>query len=79
MRTLSLNLGNHLEAFVKHQVEIGNYKTKNDLVQDALKNLEKKKSLEMLEKAILEGEKSGPYKEFDSDTFLKEIKAKYVK
>jgi antitoxin ParD1/3/4 len=79
MRTLSLNLGNHLEGFVKKQIQLGNYSSENEVVKEALENLEKKKSLEMLENAILEGENSGPYKEFDSVAFLKEIKEKYVK
>jgi antitoxin ParD1/3/4 len=73
MIAVQLELGKHLEGFVKKQIESGFYASENEVVKEAIANLEKKKSLEMLDIAILEGENSGTYKEFDSVAFLKKL------
>jgi antitoxin ParD1/3/4 len=78
MREIELDLGDDLERFVKKQVESGRYESINELIIAALTNLEKKKSLEMLDKAILDGENSGPFEPFDFDEFLVEMNGKHV-
>lgn len=76
MISIQLDLGNHLEGFVKKQIESGYYLSENEVLKDALSNLEKKKSLEMLDKAIREGVNSGPFTPLDFEDFLIEMNKK---
>jgi antitoxin ParD1/3/4 len=44
MATTSLSLGEHWEVFIKNEISSGRYGSASEVVRDALRNLEDKKS-----------------------------------
>ncbi|NRQ42405.1 type II toxin-antitoxin system ParD family antitoxin [Rheinheimera sp. YQF-2] len=58
MATTSLSLGEHWEAFIKNEVSSGRYGSASEVVRDALRALEERKSkLEALRSHLSEGAK----------------------
>lgn len=56
MATTSLSLGEHWEVFIKNEVASGRYGTASEVIRDALRNMEEKKSkLEALRVHLREG------------------------
>ncbi len=56
MATTSLSLGEHWEVFIKNEVNSGRYGTVSEVIRDALRNMEEKKSkLEALQAHLLKG------------------------
>ncbi|MFT4257150.1 MAG: type II toxin-antitoxin system ParD family antitoxin [Pseudoxanthomonas sp.] len=76
MATTSLSLGEHWENFIRNEVGSGRYGSASEVVRDALRTLEERKSahvarLQALRNALDEGENSGPAVPFDFDEFLR--------
>ena len=44
MATMSITLGEHWEAFIRSEVSSGRYGTASEVIRDALRGLEEKKS-----------------------------------
>lgn len=58
MATTSLSLGEHWEVFIKNEVSSGRYGSASEVVRDALRALEERKSkLEALRSHLSEGAK----------------------
>jgi len=56
MATTSLSLGEHWEVFIKNEVTSGRYGTASEVIRDALRDMEEKKSkLEALQAHLSEG------------------------
>lgn len=56
MATTSLSLGEHWEVFIKNEVASGRYGTASEVIRDALRNMEERKSkLEALRAHLGEG------------------------
>lgn len=56
MATTSLSLGEHWEVFIKNEVSSGRYGSASEVVRDALRAMEERKSkLEALRVHLLEG------------------------
>ena len=65
MATTSLSLGEHWEVFIKNEIASGRYGSASEVVRDALRNLEDRKSkLEALRLHLGEGEAQAKRKEF---------------
>ena len=77
-RNTSILLGSYFEEFISSEVSSGKYSSASEVVRTALRLLEleelKKKELS---KALLQGEKSGFVKNFDSGANLKKLRAKF--
>ncbi len=57
MATTSLSLGEHWEIFIRNEVMSGRYGSASEVVRDALRHMEERKSrLEALRKHLQEGE-----------------------
>lgn len=70
-RNTSISLGDHFAQFIDRQVEGGRYGSASDVVRAGLRLLEEREAkLEALRSALAEGEASGDFQEFDSNTFL---------
>jgi len=56
MATTSLSLGEHWEVFIKNEISSGRYGSASELVRDALRTMEERKSkLEALRAHLSEG------------------------
>ena len=56
MGTTSLSLGEHKEVFIKNEVSSGRYGFANEVVRDALRSMEERKSkLEALRSHLAKG------------------------
>lgn len=67
----SVSLGDHFTQFINRQVEGGRYNSASDVVRAGLRLLEEREAkLEALRSALIEGEASGDFQDFDADDFL---------
>lgn len=65
MATTSLSLGEHWEVFIKNEVASGRYSTASEVIRDALRNMEERKSkLKALRQHLAEGEAQAEVGEF---------------
>ncbi|NGO91138.1 type II toxin-antitoxin system ParD family antitoxin [Vreelandella stevensii] len=68
MATTSLSLGEHWEAFIKNEVSSGRYGSASEVVRDALRAMEERKSkLEALRTHLAQGAGQASAGEFVDD------------
>ena len=68
MATTSLSLGEHWEAFIKSEIASGRYGSASEVVRDALRTLEERKSkLEALRAHLAQGAKQAGNGDFVDD------------
>ena len=78
-RNTSILLGNHFEEFISSEVSSGRYNSASEVIRTALRLLqteEEKKKL--LNKALIQGEKSGYQKNFNPKIHLKKLHRKFI-
>lgn len=69
MATTSLSLGEHWEAFIKNEIASGRYGSASEVVRDALRNLEERKTkLDALRAHLAEGAEQAERDEFVTDS-----------
>ena len=69
-KTTVLTVDAPLSDFIEQEVASGRYKSAEDVVSAALRLLEDEKRVEALRAALIEGEESGPPREFDFAAFI---------
>ena len=68
MATTSLSLGKHWETFIKNEISSGRYGSASEVVRDALRAMEERKSkLEILQSHLAEGARQAANGEFIDD------------
>lgn len=68
MATTSLSLGEHWEVFIRNEVSSGRYGSASEVVRDALRAMEERKSkLEALRTHLAQGAKQASAGEFVDD------------
>ncbi len=68
MATTSLSLGEHWEVFIKNEISSGRYGSASEVVRDALRTMEERKSkLEALRAHLSAGEQQAKAGEFVQD------------
>jgi antitoxin ParD1/3/4 len=68
MATTSLSLGEHWEIFIKNEVSSGRYGSASEVVRDALRTMEERKSkLEALRTHLAQGEQQAKTGDFVDD------------
>ncbi|WP_160007946.1 type II toxin-antitoxin system ParD family antitoxin [Rhizobium sp. 18055] len=72
-RLVDLMLDDDLEDFVNQQVSDGRYGSPDDVVDAALKLLQKTKEIEAIRAAIIDEEESGEPDEFGAEAFPERI------
>jgi len=74
MATTSLSLGEHWEVFIKNEIASGRYGSASEVVRDALRNLEERKSkLKALRVHLGEGEAQVKRGEFITNYSIENI------
>jgi antitoxin ParD1/3/4 len=78
MATTSISLGEHWEVFIKNEISSGRYGTASEVVRDALRTMEERKSkLEALRTHLAQGAqqaKAGEFiDDFSMDTLINEL------
>lgn len=69
MATTSLSLGDHWEVFIKNEIASGRYGSASEVVRDALRNLEERKTkLAALRGHLAEGAAQAARGEYVSDS-----------
>lgn len=72
-KNTSFSLGDHFSDFIEAEVATGRYGSASEVVRDGLRMLEERKAQrEALQRALIEGEESGPCQPFDFDAFIAE-------
>ncbi len=70
-KNTSFSLGDHFSEFIEGEVATGRYGSASEVVRDGLRILEERKAhREALERALIDGEESGPCQPFDFDAFI---------
>ena len=78
-RNTSILLGEHFEKFISTKVSSGKYNSASEVIRTALRLLEAEEiKLKDLNKALLQGEKSGMKKDFDPKENLKKLHSKFL-
>lgn len=78
-RNTSILLGEHFEDFISSKISSGKYNSASEVIRTALRLLEAEElKAKILNKALLQGEKSGLYKSFDPKTHLKKLHGKAI-
>lgn len=68
MATTSLSLGEHWEVFIKNQISSGRYGSASEVVRDALRSMEERKSkLEALRSHLAQGAQQAKMGKFVDD------------
>jgi len=78
MATTSLSLGNHWEVFIKNEISSGRYGSASEVVRDALRSMEERKSkLEALRAYLAQGAqqaKAGNFvDDFSMDSLISDL------
>ena len=78
MATTSLSLGEHWEVFIKNEISSGRYGSASEVVRDALRTMEERKSkLEALRTHLAQGAqqaKTGNFvDDFSMDTLISDL------
>lgn len=77
MKTTSVALGPHFEAFIQASISSGRYNNASEVVRSGLRLLEdQEQKMIALRSAIEEGLASGFVDDFDSKAYLQEMKAR---
>lgn len=77
MASTSLTLGNYWEDFIKSQINSGRYGSASELVRDSLRLLEERETkLNLLRRALIEGEESGSAGVLDMEDIKKKARMK---
>ncbi|NGM46558.1 type II toxin-antitoxin system ParD family antitoxin [Rhodobacter sp. SGA-6-6] len=77
-RNTSVSLGDHFTSFIDAEVKAGRYGSASEVVRAGLRLLQEHEAkVKALEAALIEGEESGPARDFDFDVFLAKKRAEY--
>ena len=80
MRNTSVSLGDYFTNFIDAQVQAGRYGSTSEVVRAGLRLLEEHDlKLRTLRDALIAGEESGAPAPFDSESFLKLMRARHGK
>ena len=79
-KNTSILLGDYFDRFINSQVKTGKYSSASEVVRAALRMFEQQESKKtQLIKELIKGEKSGFVKDFNRDSFLKNLHEKHFK
>ena len=78
-RNTSILLGDYFEKFISSEVSSGKYNSVSEVIRTALRLLEAEEAKKKdLNKALVQGEKSGFEKNFNPKVHLKKLHSKFL-
>ena len=78
-RNTSILLGEHFEEFISSKISSGKYNSASEVIRTALRLLEAEElRMKDLNKALVQGEKSGMDKNFDPKANLKKLHNRFL-
>ena len=78
-KNTSILLGDYFEDFINQQLKTGRFSSASEVVRTALRMFEQEESKwAELTKELKRGEKSGFVKDFNKETFIKELHKKHL-
>jgi antitoxin ParD1/3/4 len=78
-KNTSVLLGQHFEEFISGKISSGKYNSASEVIRTALRLLEaEEQKMKDLNKALVQGEKSGFEKRFNSKSNLKKLHSKFL-
>lgn len=78
-RNATILLGEHFENFISAKVSSGKYNSASEVIRTALRLMEDEEAkIKDLNKALLQGEKSGMEKDFNPKTHLQKLHSKFL-
>jgi len=78
-RNTSILLGDHFEDFISAKISSGKYNSASEVIRTALRLLEAEElKNKNLNKALLQGERSGLAKNFDPKIHLKKLHGRFL-
>jgi len=76
-KNTSVTLGEHFEKIIEHSIESGRYSSASEVIRAGLRMIdERERKIDLLNKAIKAGEKSGYVKNFDPLKHLEKLNRK---
>ncbi|MCI9846121.1 type II toxin-antitoxin system ParD family antitoxin [Flavobacterium pectinovorum] len=79
-KNTSILLGDYFDNFINSQVKTGRFNSASEVIRAALRMFEEEQTKsEELIKELKKGEKSGFVKDFDRNSFLKNLHQKHTK
>ena len=76
-KNTSISLGNYFDEFIQSRLYAGRYKNVSEVIRAGLRLLEEEENkVLVLRNAIQDGIESGIANDFNSNSYLKELKAK---
>ena len=76
-KNTSISLGNYFDEFIQSRLYAGRYKNVSEVIRAGLRLLEEEENkVLVLRNAIQDGIESGIADDFNSNSYLKELKAK---
>ena len=76
---MQLSLGTHYEQFMSNAVSSGRYSSKDDVIRKAILLLEmEEEKISILRNELIAGETSPMIEDFNSKSFLEQIRSKYL-
>ena len=78
-KNTSILLGEHFEEYISSKIASGKYNSASEVIRTALRMMEaEEQKIKSLNKALLQGEKSGMEKDFNPKENLKKLHSKYL-
>jgi len=78
-KNTSILLGDYFDDFINQQLKSGRFSSASEVIRAALRMFEQEESKKAeLIKALKKGEQSGFVKDFNRDTFLKDLHNKHL-
>lgn len=79
-KNTSVILGEHYDQFIKKELTNGTFASASEIIRNGLRLLEEERNkMELLNRALEEGENSGALRAFDNDAFVKRMHERHVK
>ena len=78
-KNTSISLGSHFENFISSSIASGKYSSASEVVRSALRLLESEEmKLKELRNALIEGENSQMFENFNADKHLADLHQRYL-